>query len=199
MKFMTHAKSLGFTMIELLVVIAVIGVLAVAVLSSLNPIEQINKGRDTRLRSDAGQLLSAAERYFSLHELYPWNEVRAGTQPYTPSSTVFSSQFSFNGPNDAQNAGGTWNWMYQLSDTQEVKPAFVIRLVQDSKVIVLREAGPNSSTYVCFSPASYAFQLEAARNCQNGATQTTIAGFTLCSTTDGTIPTLPALNYQCLP
>ena len=35
----------GFTMIELLVVIAVIGILAVALLATLNPLEQIRKGR----------------------------------------------------------------------------------------------------------------------------------------------------------
>jgi prepilin-type N-terminal cleavage/methylation domain-containing protein len=58
----------GFTMIELLVVIAIIGVLAVAVLSSINPIEQINKGRDTRARSDAAELLAASERYFTTSE-----------------------------------------------------------------------------------------------------------------------------------
>jgi len=191
--------SAGFTMIELLVVISVIGILAVAVLSSINPIEQINKGRDTRLRTDAGQLLGAVERYFSIHEVYPWNESRTGTNPYTPTGVAFSSAFTHNGPSDAKNASGTWNWMYQLSDTQEVKPAFTVRLINDSKLVTLRTAGENSSTYVCFSPSSYAFKLEAAKNCQNGTTQTSINGFTLCSTTDGTIPATPSTNYICLP
>lgn len=197
-------RTAGFTMIELLVVISIIGILAVAVLSALNPIEQINKGRDTRLRSDAGEMLSANERYFSIHEVYPWNETRTGSEatpnkPYTPSSSVFSSAFTFNGPNDLQNAGGTWNWTYQLADTQEVKPAFVQRVVNDSKLIVLREAGANSSAYVCYAPSSHAFQLEAAKNCENGSTLVTVNSFTLCSTTDGTLPTAPAVNYICLP
>ena len=192
-------SAAGFTMIELLVVISVIGVLAVAVLSSINPIEQINKGRDTGLRSDAGQLLSAVERYFSIHELFPWNEARTGTNPYTPASTQYTTQFAFNGTADAKNVGGTWNWMYQLSDTQEIKPAFIVRLISGSKVVVLRATGTNSSTYACFAPSSNAFQLEAAKNCQTGATQTTVAGFTLCSTTDGSIPVAPAANYICLP
>lgn len=63
----------GFTMIELLVVISVIGVLAVAVLSSINPIEQINKGRDVRANSDAAQLVNAIDRYYATQEKYPWN------------------------------------------------------------------------------------------------------------------------------
>jgi type II secretory pathway pseudopilin PulG len=200
--FTNLCKSLqrvaGFTMIELLVV----GVLAVAVLSSINPIEQINKGRDTRLRSDAGQMLSAVERYFAIHELYPWNEARTGTNPYTPTSTLYSAAFSFDGPT----AGATspqWNWTYQLSDTQEVKPAFTARVIADSRIVVLREVGDNSSTYVCFSPSSYAFRLEAAKNCNTsggGAQVATINGFTVCNTTNGTIPASGSpQNFICLP
>ncbi|NIT03538.1 prepilin-type N-terminal cleavage/methylation domain-containing protein, partial [Candidatus Saccharibacteria bacterium] len=52
----------GFTMIELLIVIAVIGILAIAVLAAINPIEQINRGRDTGSRSDAEQLIGAIDR-----------------------------------------------------------------------------------------------------------------------------------------
>ena len=47
--------QLGFTMIELLIVITILGILAVAVLSAINPIEQINRGRDTGRQSDAEQ------------------------------------------------------------------------------------------------------------------------------------------------
>src|SRR5688572_21601084 len=82
----------GFTMIELLVVIAVIGVLSVAVLSSINPIEQINKGRDTRSRSDAAQLINAIDRYFSIHEVYPWN-VDNGS--FTAASDLYEAEFIF--------------------------------------------------------------------------------------------------------
>jgi len=65
----------GFTLIELLVVITLIGILAVAVLSALNPIEQINKARDAGRRSDAAQIMSAIDRYFASTEQFPWNNV----------------------------------------------------------------------------------------------------------------------------
>src|SRR3990167_838952 len=62
----------GFTLIELLIVIAVLGILAVAVLAAINPIEQINRSRDTGSRSDAEQLISAIDRYYATNGYYPW-------------------------------------------------------------------------------------------------------------------------------
>ena len=65
-------SQLGFTMIELLIVITILGILAVAVLSAINPIEQINRGRDTGSISDAEQLLGAADRFNAFQGHYPW-------------------------------------------------------------------------------------------------------------------------------
>ncbi|PWU22883.1 hypothetical protein C5B42_04845 [Candidatus Cerribacteria bacterium 'Amazon FNV 2010 28 9'] len=206
-------RSLGFTMIELLVVISVIGILAVAVLSAINPIEQINKGRDTSTRSDAGELLSASERYFSIHQVYPWNEPRTAQNPYGVAqnanfSTTYSTAFFFNGPADQKDAAGTWNWLYQLSDTQEVKPAYTLRVINNSSLVVYRAAGSNTSTYVCFAPTSYAFKLEAAKNCNSTTSTRTTPSFPYasnasndsCATTDGTVPVSPTdNNLICLP
>jgi type II secretory pathway pseudopilin PulG len=61
-------------MIELLIVITILGILAVAVLSAINPIEQINRGRDTGRQSDAEQLLSAIDRYNAFQGYYPWQD-----------------------------------------------------------------------------------------------------------------------------
>ena len=65
-------QQAGFTMIELLIVIGILGILAVAVLAAINPIEQINRGRDTGSRSDAEQLISAIDRYYAFNGYYPW-------------------------------------------------------------------------------------------------------------------------------
>ena len=70
---MRFIKNKGFTLIELLVVITLIGILAVAVLSAINPIEQINKARDAGKRADASQLISALDRYFASNLKFPWN------------------------------------------------------------------------------------------------------------------------------
>lgn len=161
----------GFTMIELLVVIAVIGVLSVAVLSSINPIEQINKGRDTRSRSDAAQLINAVDRYFSIHEVYPWNVANGS---FTPGDTDYEAEFILDaGGYNAE--GGTaiddWGWLDVLSDTAEVKTGFVNRLKDDDgasavKYFIYKGDQSNDTVYVCFKPTSFAFAQESKRSCE---------------------------------
>lgn len=186
-----RSLSSGFTMIELLVVIAVIGVLAVAVLSSINPIEQINKSRDTRTRSDAEQLISATDRYYAIHEVYPWNDV--GSTGYAPTTTLPDDELDFN----SADVGSDFRWVDVLADTAEVKEGFTNRLKLDKKLYIYKEGEYNATMYVCFKPTSLAFQQEAGKNCANGTTPTGLStSVPFCATTDGT-PDKD--NYICLP
>lgn len=169
----------GFTMIELLVVIAVIGVLSVAVLSSINPIEQINKGRDTRSRSDAAQLISAVDRYFAIHEEYPWNSTSAGQDgtfsdgwTWDPANnaigdlTDYRNAFEFYEPDAADAA--EWAWMTPIVNTAEIKESFGNRLANlddNTDFYVYKPAGPNRTMYTCFAPSSFSFDLEASQRC----------------------------------
>ncbi len=155
----------GFTMIELLVVIAVIGVLAVAVLSSINPIEQVNKGRDTRTRSDAAQLLNAVDRYYAIQEVYPWNDLAglpAGDE--LPATEI-------NSPDGELMTAYGGDWLQFLVDTAEVKQSFYDRISTDDGIYVYKEGGADgdtATTYACFVPRSRQFQLEAAKKCASG-------------------------------
>lgn len=156
---MRKVAQKAFTMIELLVVIAVIGVMATAVLSAINPLEQINKGNDTGLRSDAEQLLSAVDRYYSSLGYFPW----------------------MNGANDtAVNANVTWqnvislntnkNFLNNLESTQEVKHGFTLRLldVNRSQIQLMYDNSAASPTmYACFVPKSNSFLTEALNRCKN--------------------------------
>jgi prepilin-type N-terminal cleavage/methylation domain-containing protein len=171
-------KQLGFTMIELLIVIAILGILAVAVLSAINPIEQINRGRDTGSRSDAEQLISAIDRFYAMTGYYPWNEAvgdapdmdwtEADTANLLASGTLSScpvlyrlSEVPAGSAADCNNEPGT----------QELKLGFVSKLdgTMDNPLFVYH--GPNAydSTYVCFEPQSNAFQQEAAERIASGA------------------------------
>lgn len=172
-KIFSLSSKAGFTMIELLVVIAVIGVLAVAVLSSINPIEQINKGRDTRTRSDAAQLINAIDRYYAIHEKYPWNVT---TTTYTASSTLPSVTFSMGTVSGSGadalvvTGSGDWNYVDVLVSTAEVKEGYTKRLKDDDKQLIFKEAGYNQTMYACFLPTSNAFEQEAMENCADGIT-----------------------------
>ena len=59
----------AFTLIELLVVIAIIGLLATAVIASLNSARE--KGRDARRVQDISQLRQALEMYYDANGSYP--------------------------------------------------------------------------------------------------------------------------------
>ncbi|HEX8923564.1 MAG TPA: prepilin-type N-terminal cleavage/methylation domain-containing protein [Patescibacteria group bacterium] len=73
-----RANSKGFTLVELLIVIALIAILSVAVLATINPIEQTNKARDAKFRNDTAEVLSAYERYYAAQNAYPWNTNTSG-------------------------------------------------------------------------------------------------------------------------
>jgi len=179
-------RKSGFTMIELLVVIAVIGVLAVAVLSSINPIEQINKGRDTRTRSDVAQLINASDRYFAIHEEYPWD---------TDNNTTPADPYNHN------NGNGEWDWLDLLVDTAEVKQGFVNRVEQDDAIRLFKEGDENGTVYGCFLPRSQAFKLEAMNNCADDTTPDNgdpeVPGGAIDPCEDDTDQ--DADNYACLP
>lgn len=176
-QFLTQLRSqAAFTMIELLIVIAILGILAVAVLAAINPVEQINRGRDTGSRSDAEQLISAIDRFYAYKGYYPW----------------------VNNPNDTgqqlenQQIGGTGssNWpdngtppcdvFDKLSDgdgivggcegTNELKRSYVDKVTDDNTnaLRLFYSGAPGASVYVCFAPVSGAFREEAAARCGDG-------------------------------
>lgn len=62
----------GFTLVELLIVIALIAILSVAVLATINPIEQSNKAKDASVQNDAAEVMNAYERYYANAQKYPW-------------------------------------------------------------------------------------------------------------------------------
>ncbi|MEK7458157.1 MAG: type II secretion system protein [Patescibacteria group bacterium] len=206
--------QLGFTMIELLVVIAVIGVLAVAVLSSINPIEQINKGRDTGHRSDAAQLINAIDRYYAIHEIYPWNDATYNTlltvnQPAitvfpggTPAScAVTANTGSVPGEFCKMTNAAAVPWLTALTDTAEVKEGFTQRLTAPKiggELWLYKAATTNATMYACFAPASKAFQKEALDACRDHYTALPTGACPAGSSGYSPLP-LYTTEFICLP
>jgi len=61
----------GFTLIELLVVIGILGILAAALLATINPIAQLQKSNDAHRKTDLESLQRALELYYQDTGSYP--------------------------------------------------------------------------------------------------------------------------------
>lgn len=189
---MKRMLARGFTLIELLIVIAVLGILAVAVLSAINPIEQINRSRDTGGRSDAEQLLGAIDRYYATSGYYPWQlGASSANTSVTPLTKVITKTQTFGG--DAQQV----LTLLSTGGSAELKDSFVTRITAAGyNYLYIYNGGlQGNSTYACFVPASASFAKEAADRCAgtNGSIPTDLTG--VCSQTVGG----KTVNFLCLP
>ena len=197
-------RKLGFTMIELLIVIAVLGILAVAVLAAINPIEQINRGRDTGSRSDAEQLLSAIDRFYASQGYYPWrvgsDDIEAdGSSPLGDGSVFVDATDTILLDTANESVLG------KLTEggTAELKTSFVNRIIDPgyNTLKVYNRGQQGDSTYVCFVPKSGSFAEEAKTRC--GGTGADF-GEDLPEDLSGMVDSVcvaedSALNMVCLP
>ena len=203
LKLITSAKTAaGFTMIELLIVIAILGILAVAVLSAINPVEQINRGRDTGSRSDAEQLLSAIDRYNAFQGYYPWQNGASDT-----TYDVTFAQWSVAGDvtqasttcavSDLLSAGSTTP---ACTGANELKVTF-FTIVFDSGynyLSIYHGTNASDSTYICFAPKSDAFKTEAATRVA-GTLPADYPAAAIADTSGICGPNGTASNCVCLP
>lgn len=157
----------GFTLIELLVVIAVIAVLAVAVLSSINPIEQLNKAKDTGSKSDASEMLNGMERYFATFGCYPWEAT--GTSPNKRCPTPYNySQLA----TMAIGSAAGQSLMQELVDKSEIKIQLLTRLSTQTALastnVLAVTSDTNQLVHLCFIPASKTFLAQATGDVAGG-------------------------------
>ncbi len=194
---MKRVLAQGFTLIELLIVIAVLGILAVAILSAINPIEQINRSRDTGSRSDAEQLLGAVDRFYATAGYYPWK-----TSPVLPTVLDTTDWGIVNIV--AQGANPPWTdgvtaVLTKLSEagTGELKASFTSRIGQATYNTLWKynRGTQGDSTYICFTPRSSSFQTEAAKRCATETAADWPGGVGACPTDCDTLKTC----FSCLP
>lgn len=208
-------QTAGFTMIELLIVIAILGILATAVLSAINPVEQINRGRDTGTRSDAEQLLSAMDRFNAFRGYYPWttspnDDFDVVDDTATPSiPLLINMSWMADGENVVVPGSPDCPVLTKLSDgnttvadpcaaADELKTSFMQRIVGPTYnyLYAYNQGEPGNSMYICFKPKSGAFKTEALDRCTNGYPNDVPAAMVaiLCDTVgSGADP------YICLP
>ncbi|HYM64892.1 MAG TPA: type II secretion system protein [Candidatus Sulfotelmatobacter sp.] len=70
-------KNAGFTLIELLVVIGILGVLAAALIATIDPFEQLKKAQDANVKNTTVEFVNANIRYYTTHNVLPWSDTAA--------------------------------------------------------------------------------------------------------------------------
>jgi prepilin-type N-terminal cleavage/methylation domain-containing protein len=173
---MNKFREKGFTLVELLIVIALIAILSVAVLATINPIEQSNKAKDSTMQNDSAEVLNAYERYYAAQASYPWNDV---TSPKTGTvDTAISLNSSMAGfglctvtagvatpadPCAPKTSQGLLLSTTELKDsfleknyTKSQNDATVAPAFSDMLYVVKDAVGKGNSIHVCFIPKAKA-------------------------------------------
>ncbi len=122
-KFLKRLQKLfkqkkGFTLIELLVVIGILGILAAALVATIDPFEQLNKATDANTKNILVEYINANVRFYANHSAYPWD------------SSITGACNSSNPPHNITLCAGTptcvvSTCLTQLITESELKPSFV--------------------------------------------------------------------------
>lgn len=137
------ARSKGFTLIELLIVIALLGALAVGLLATIDPFEQLKKGRDTSQRNTVSELYNAVLRYYSIKGYFPWNTATSTTDTSGPVFTSFTSAIT-----ELVAVGELKNRFQDLAGTGNLGKIYIYSPTTEQAA-------------VCFMPESKSFQADA--------------------------------------
>lgn len=144
-------KNAGFTLIELLVVIGILGILAAALIATVDPFEQLKKGRDTTTRNTALEYLNALTRYYATHAKFPWDNGVTGCT--APTTAV------------ALSAGTMTPCTTALETEGELKTGFNTSIGNsgsDDLILVKTTAANASNVSICFSPTAKSLKSDNA-------------------------------------
>lgn len=128
----------GFTLIELLIVIALLGALAVGLLATIDPFEQLKKGRDTSQRNTVSELYNANLRYYSTKAAFPFGQTGLPPTKVNMMGTTITA---------LMNAGELKSNFMALAGTGNLSKIFIT-------------STGSESISVCFSPESKGFQID---------------------------------------
>jgi prepilin-type N-terminal cleavage/methylation domain-containing protein len=169
----TKFSQKGFTLIELLVVLGILGILAAALLASINPVEQIKKAQDTSLKNVTTTFVTASQQYYSTHNALPWSAVaNGGANCYTGGTTLSGVSLT-----------NLSSCVTTLVSEGELKQSFT-NANNLSQAIVTNpnpQTGSAQDVVACFMPTSQSQQ----RDSNTKYTQTGAAG-TSCLSQGGT-------------
>jgi prepilin-type N-terminal cleavage/methylation domain-containing protein len=134
-------KSTGFTLIELLIVIALLGALAIGLLATIDPFEQLKKGRDTSQRNTTSEFYNANLRYYATKSSFPWAGTALAGMALTDGSMTTA--------------------MAELVSTGELKSQFTTLVGSSNLAKIFVSSNGTDTIGVCFMPESKSFQKDA--------------------------------------
>lgn len=137
----TYAR--GFTLIELLVVIGILGILAAALIATIDPFEQLKKANDTTAKNTATEFVDALARYYSNHNAYPWDATGSNCNGATSPSGV--SLVAANGT--------VWDCVTALITEGEVKSNFS-NATTALKAVSITVPASATTPVACYKPQS---------------------------------------------
>jgi len=166
----------GFTLIELLVVIGILGILAAALVATIDPFEQLNKGTDARVENTVIETQNALLRYYTIKGKMPWG-ADPGDECMGVGTTPAGNSLM---PGDID-ATGMEACITSLIDQGEIRSSFANSADLDEIFVTVPDpvADPNNSV-ICYMPVS-----KAKQNDPNTAFDETGALGTDCITNDG--------------
>jgi prepilin-type N-terminal cleavage/methylation domain-containing protein len=156
---MKTQKSLGFTLIELLVVIAVLGILAAGLLATVDPLEQMKKGRDTTTRNTVVEIYNAVIRFNANKGKMPWDAAASLANCTNANSSIAATQIGAQAP---------WACISALVDEGELKSQFLKAAQAATDKIWIFGASEIAS--ICFRPESKAIRADPATRFSNDLT-----------------------------
>ncbi len=167
-------KKAGFTLIELLIVIALLGSLAVGLLATVDPFEQLKKGRDTATRNTVSEIYNSLIRYYSINSYFPWKTT-------SQTAALVSSNLTY---------------VSAIITAGELKEKFVDlattgRLEKILYTSTSPATGNKEQISVCFAPESKAFRNDD--NTMFDASGVTVANISNCTGRGGA-----ATCYWCV-
>lgn len=138
--------SKGFTLVELLVVIGVLGILALGLLATIDPIEQFKKGADSNKRASALELHNALTRYYTIHGDFPW----IATASFSIKCLTLTQGVAY------QASTTFLPCITRLQDVGELKTTFSTQTQIIDDLYVAQQTSSSGPVTVCFDPESKA-------------------------------------------
>ncbi|OGH07962.1 MAG: hypothetical protein A2W22_06870 [Candidatus Levybacteria bacterium RBG_16_35_11] len=145
----------GFTLIELLVVIGILGILAAALVATIDPFEQLKKADDSKIKNMVVEFQNANIRYYTTHTSFPWNDSNSAVAGCTGigGADISGQPLSVAGLLACIGDEGVAN---TLIGEGELKPSFTSNENDLDRVFVEWSAavGDENELTVCYAPTS---------------------------------------------